>query len=378
MMPRVFFLIRSLERGGAERQLVELTRALAKDGYQVTVCTFYDAGALRPELEGVPGLTLVSLGKRGRWQLIRFLVRLHAAVRAAQPDIIHGYLPIANEFALLMARMFHAKAIFGLRSSNMDFSRYDQAAKRSFQVGAVLSRFADALIVNSEAGRAHHSACGYATEHMVVIQNGIDYERYRPDEEARRRVREAWGIRPDERVVGLAARADPKKDHESFLRAAALLQGRHPKVRFVCVGDARPKRRASLMALARDLNLSGGLLWAGIREDMNAVYNAFDIGVLCSAFGEGFPNTVAEAMATGRPCVVTDVGDSAPLVGETGIVIPPRDVPALAAAIDQMLALSNEELAARGLAARERIIRMFNRERLVNATKQVFADVLGR
>lgn len=379
-MARIFFLIRSLGRGGAERQLVELARALAKESrdYEVTVCTFYDDGALRSELEDVPRLKLISLGKQSRWDVGTLIFRLLRTVREAQPDIIHGYLPVGNELALLAGQVARAKVVLGLRSSNMDFSRYDMVAKRMFQLGALASHLADAVIVNSEAGRAHHASCGYAADHMVVIPNGIDHERYKPDRDAGLKLRQAWGIAANERVVGLAARADPKKDHETFLRAASQLAARHPSVRFLCVGDSAPRRRDGLLKLAAQLGLAEKLVWGGLREDMGAVYNAFDIGVLSSAFGEGFPNTVAEAMAAQRPCVVTAVGDSALVVGDTGVVVPPGDPAAFARGVEQLLTLSDAELATRGAAARHRVVSLFNRERLVRSTENVFRELLQR
>src|SRR5262245_44633523 len=114
-MKRIFLLIRSLERGGAERQVIELAGGLVRCGFHVTVCTFYDGGALRPELEAIAGVESVSLGKKGRWDMGRFFWRLQSVVRQARPDLIHGYMGIANELALVLARISGAKAVWGLR-----------------------------------------------------------------------------------------------------------------------------------------------------------------------------------------------------------------------------------------------------------------------
>jgi glycosyltransferase involved in cell wall biosynthesis len=123
------------------------------------------------------------------------------------------------------------------------------------------------------------------------------------------------------------------KDHPNFLRAAARVAGSRNEVRFICIGSGPASYREALLAEARALGLERRMIWTGSRDDMPKVYNALDIVVSSSAFGEGFPNTIVEAMATGVPCVVTDVGDSAAIVGELGWVCPPRDSAALAGAI---------------------------------------------
>ncbi|HWA74831.1 MAG TPA: glycosyltransferase [Polyangiaceae bacterium] len=370
-MVRIFLLIRSLDRGGAERQVVELASGLVDRGFHVTVCTFYDGGALRPHLEATPAVELVSLGKKGRWDVGLFLWRLQRAVRRAKPDIIHGYMGIANELSVVLGRLSGAKSVWGLRASNMNLSRYDAVSRYAFRAGALASRFADAIIVNSEAGRAHHAEHGYRSDRMVVVHNGIDCERFRPDPEARARLRAEWQITPDERLLGLVARLDPKKDHATFLKAAAELSKREPRARFVCVGAGAEAYKAELQVLARDLAIADILRWAGPRDDMLAVYNALDVLVLSSSFGEGFPNVVGEAMACGTPCVVTDVGDAALVVGETGAVVPPSDFVALADGMHSVLILPEVKAKTLGEAARDRIVSKFSKEALIGATAEV-------
>ena len=157
----------------------------------------------------------------------------------------------------------------------------------------------------------HHALHGYPTERMTVVHNGIDCDRFRPDSEARQRVRAEWGIRSDEPLVGLVGRMDPKKDHVNFLKAAALTKVRHPRARFVCVGDDPAAYRNTLIAQAEVLGLSNDLIWSPAKVLVQEVYNACDVVVLSSAFGEGFPNVVGEAMACEKRCVVTNVGDAA-------------------------------------------------------------------
>ena len=130
-----------------------------------------------------------------------------------------------------------------------------------------------------------------------------------------------WGIAECEKLIGQVGRLDPMKDHSTFLKAAALLAHERKDVRFVCVGEGPTGYRDELYSLAKTLGLASRLIWAGSRRDMPAVYNAFDVAVSSSRWGEGLPNVIAEAMACGVPCVVTDVGDSAFVVDKLGVVV---------------------------------------------------------
>jgi glycosyltransferase involved in cell wall biosynthesis len=174
-------------------------------------------------------------------------------------------------------------------------------------------------------------SAGFRGSRMVVIQNGIDTTHFAPDLKAGLRLRASWQVPEDSLLIGIVGRLDPIKDHPTFLRAAAILAGSRPDVRFVCIGGGPEEYARCLRNLADDLGLCDKVIWPGfITNDMVAAYNALD---LCSSssYGEGLSNAVAEAMACGVPCVVTAVGDSPLIVGDTGVVVPPKNPDALAA-----------------------------------------------
>ena len=329
--PAIVFLVRSLDMGGAERQLVELAKGLHAAGWQVEVITFYASGPLRGLLDAA-GVPVFSLDKRGRWDIL-CLWKLARYLRRSRPDIVHGYLPLPNVLLVLLRPTLRTRVVWGIRASNMDLEHYDWLSRIEFRLGAFLSRFADLIICNSNAGRVYHVARGYPHATTVVVPNGISLEHFRPDAAARTEMRREWGIRNDEYVIGIVARLDPMKDHSNFLRAAAHVIQSRTDVRFVCIGDGPVGYRRWLEALATSLGLHARVLWVNARPDVWRVYNALDVAVLSSAFGEGFPNVVAESMATGVPCVVTDVGDAATVVANQGYVCSPGDSTALARAI---------------------------------------------
>jgi glycosyltransferase involved in cell wall biosynthesis len=334
---KVLFLIRSLNYGGAERQLVLLARGLSQRGHDVAVALFYSGGPLEKDLREA-GVRIRPLYKGGRWDTIGFLFRLTQVVREEWPGVLHSYLWGANLMTAFLKPLFPTiKIVWGVRNSVMDFSRYDWLSKLTFKVTCWLSRFPDAIILNSYAGRDYHLSLGYPAEKSVVIPNGIDTERFRPDPAVRNRIRQEWRVNEEDKLIGLVGRLDPMKDHAVFLEAASLLVKEREHLRFVCVGDGPDDYRTRLRTVAKDLQLEDRLLWVGNRKDMPAVYNALDIGISSSAYGEGISNVIGEAMACGVPYVVTDVGDSAWVVGDTGKVVPPQDSVALKNAIVSLL-----------------------------------------
>jgi glycosyltransferase involved in cell wall biosynthesis len=373
---KILFLIRSLERGGAERQLAGLARGLWERGHEIVVAVFYEGGALEADLAGT-GVALRSLAKRGRWDIPAFLGRLVRLVRCERPDVLYGFLVDSNVMAAAIKPLFPGlKVVWGVRASNMDLSRYDWLAKVMFRLGARLSRFADLIVFNSAAGMRFHQEKGYPKEKSIVVANGTDVERFRPDTEARTRIREEWGVSRGQTLVGIVGRLDPMKDHPTFLRAAVLLAGEREDIVFAVVGGGPAEYRQTLQALSCELKLDGRVVWAGEKEDMPGVYNALDVAVSSSAFGEGTPNAVAEAMACGVPCVVTDVGDSAVLVGEKGIVVRPGDPAGLADGIKTALARVNVDGTRLRENVRRRIEAEFSMGSLIERTHAVLSALV--
>lgn len=373
---KVAFLIRSLERGGAERQLVCLAHGLKAAGVEVAVAVFYAGGALEAELAQA-GIPVTDLRKAGRWDIPGFLWRTVRWLRKTDADVFHTYLTGANLLGALLKLVWRKGVlVWGVRASNMALEKYDALARTVFRLSCRASHLADLIIVNSEHGRDYHVARGYPAEKMAVVFNGIDTDRFKPDSRARAVQRAAWDVQENALLVGLVGRLDPMKDHSNFIRAAAqVCKNTDRKVEFVCVGDGAPEQREALKTYATSLGVESRFRCEAGREDMVNVYNALDLCVSASAFGEGFSNVLAEAMACGIPCVGTDVGDAREIIGETGLVAIPADSSALATAIVDMLARSESERGEMGEAARQRIVERFGIKRLVDDTLSVLHNV---
>jgi len=368
-MIHVCFLIRGLGEGGAERQLLTLVQGLDKTKYKVTLISCYDGGRLSGEIENFTPVKYVCLKKSGRWDVFNFIYRLVSQLRKINPDVLHGYLGLANCLTIFMKPFLpKARMIWGVRASNMDLSYYGWLSRYSYKLECFLSRFAHTIIVNSKAGYRHSVSNGFPEKKMVVIPNGIDTEKFKPDPEARTRFRVELGAKDGETLIGLIGRLDPMKDHATFLKAASLYAKTKGNARFICVGGGPESYKKSLVNFANKLGLSNRVLWLGSRKDMPRVYNALDLVSSTSSFGEGFPNVIGEAMACGVPCVVTDVGDSPWIVGKTGVVVPPNNPEALAEGWNKCLNENNEE---KFMQTRLRIEKYFSSRHLVQRTEKV-------
>jgi glycosyltransferase involved in cell wall biosynthesis len=374
---KLLLFVRDLAVGGSQRQLAVLAAGLARCGHDVTVAVLYAGGALEALLEG-SGVRLVTPGRSGRWDALG-LARLRRMFLNERPDLVYAFLPTQTTLAaLLLPSGLKTKLVFGLRAGRMQSEHYDALSALTYRSEAWLSGRADLLIANARAVRADAVARGMPADRIAVVPNGIDTETMRSDAEAGRAMRRAWGISGAAFVIGCVARLDPMKDHANLLAAAASFVRTHPDARFVCVGSGPATTREELRTLANSLGVADRVVWAGEIDKVNAAYNAFDIATLPSAFGEGFPNAIGEAMACGVPMAATDVGDARAIVGGFGEVVPPRDSEALCAAWSRLRQrlTGDRDL---GRTARGSIVANYGLDAMVRRTEEILAQlVIGR
>jgi len=346
--PLVLHVIAGLGSGGAEGMLERLVQIPGP--FRHVIVSLTEEGDRGQRLRKA-GFEVLDLGmQRGLpspaalWRLVRLMRRL-------RPTILQTWMYHGDLMGIIAAPLAgHPPVIWNLRCSNMDFSRYRRTTRWVTYILAHLSPFPKAVLANSEAGQRWHAQLGYRPREWVLQPNGIDVDKFRPDPQARLRWRNRLGLGPNTVLVGMCARRDPMKDHETLVRAMNLVTG---DVVCAMVGRGVDPANAALADLAAKSGKRIHLL--GYCEDMPGFMNALDIGVLTSSFGEGFPNVVAEAMACAVPCVVTDVGDAALIVGCTGKVVAPGDASALANSISA-LAADPTERARLGALARGRVV----------------------
>lgn len=354
-MKSLCLIITGLSTGGAELMLLKLLQSLDRSRFQPWVISLTSRGEIGARIEAL-GVKVHTLEMQpGVLHPFKFL-QLARLLRRSRPDAVHTWMYHADLLGGLAARLAGIGTVaWGIRHSNLDPVQNKRSTLWVMKACSVLSRWLPRqILVCSERARVIHVTAGYRADKMVLIPNGFDLERFCPDPTARGALRAELDLRPDTPLVGLIARADPQKNHLGFLAAAARVLAALPQVHFVLAGLGIDTQNKTLMASIDRLSLRGHCHLLGRRDDMPRLMAALDV-LASSSFGEAFPNVLGEAMACGVPCVVTDVGDSAEIVGETGRVVAPGDMAGLADHLVELLQWPAEQRARLGERARERV-----------------------
>ncbi|MEY6432696.1 glycosyltransferase [Thioalkalicoccus limnaeus] len=357
---RVLHLITALDTGGAQMMLYKLLSASDPNRVSARVISLVTGGDLAEPIRDL-GWPVADLGlRRGRpnpTALAGFIRR----VRAWSPDLVQTWMYHADLVGALARPWLGAvPLLWNLRQSDLDPVTSKRTTRWTVRLCAALSRAAPShILCCSEQTRRVHRALGYRADIMSVIPNGFDLDLFRPDPSARVRLRDELGLTPGTPLICGAARFDPQKDFRTLLVAMARLREQAPLLHLVLCGSQLEATNPLLAAWLAELRLADRTHLLGLRRDMPRILAGCDLLVSASAYGEGFPNIVGEAMACGIPCVVTDVGDSAAIVADTGAVVAPRDPAALAAAIGRLLACGRPCLVELGARARQRVAEQF-------------------
>jgi glycosyltransferase involved in cell wall biosynthesis len=373
---KICHIITGLSTGGAEMMLLKLLSGTDRSKFDSEVVSLTENGAVSEKIETL-GIKVHSMNiKRGKisitgfFRLVRLLCRL-------QPDIIQGWMYHANLSTQLSSFFLPGKipVLWNVTSTHTGRAAKKFLTALTIWFGARLSRFPVKVInCSRDSALRHESNLGYRSDKWVIIPNGFDTELFSPSDEARSRFRSSLSLPEKAFLIGHVGRYHPVKDHATLLRASALLLESHPDVRFVLVGEGVDSANVELMKRIDELQLTASVHLLGLRNDLPYVTAAFDIASL-SSVEEAFPNVIGEAMACMVPCVVTDVGDSAYIVGDTGKVVSARDPQALAYAWRDMIVMGREKRLALGAAARHRVIENFSLDAVVKQYETLYEEV---
>lgn len=363
-MSLVLHIITGLYDGGAEAVLYRLCTRDEVNRHHVL--TLGNEGKYGPMLTAA-GIPVTCLGMPPGRVTMRGLRQMWRTIRQVRPDVVQTWMYHANLLGGIVARLAGQRNIcWGIRQSSLDPDRTSRSTMLVHTLSARFSRHIPRRIICcAEKARDLHAESGYDAARMLVIPNGYDLSAFQPDPVAAKSLRAELELGEAERLIGFVARFHSNKDHANLLRAMARL--RAVSVTPVCllVGYGMEQDNWELVKMIADFDLTDQIRLLGPRTDIPDVMNALDLHVM-SSVSEGFPNVLAEAMACGTPCVSTDVGDAAMIVGDTGRVVPPGDPAALADAIAEMLAeLSLPGWPRRQEAARRQVAENFSIDRMV-------------
>lgn len=359
-MKRIVHIITGLSTGGAEMMLLRLVEQLRGE-FEQQVISLTGNGPVGEKIAAL-GVPVVVLGLRRTFPNPLAVVRLVRYISRLRPAVVQTWMYHADLVGGLSARIAGVpKVVWNLRASDLETQKpLTRMIQR--QINARLARrLPDVIVCCGEGVRSVHMAAGYPTGKMRVISNGVDLRHFSPDPAARQALRAVLGVPIDAPLIGTVGRLHPMKDYGTFFAAAHRLSKGLPRARFVLAGEGLSADEAQVAQWVEEAGLAGCVHLLGQRDDVSALYNTLDVFV-SSSNSEGFPNVLIEAMACGVPCVATDVGDSALIVGKTGRIVPPRAPEALADAVTQLLLLPAAERTRLGLEARERVRQKFSIE----------------
>lgn len=357
---RVVHIINSFEHGGAEAMLCNLLLRTDTRRFEPSVVSLIDDLTVAgPILEA--GIPIITMGMKPGLPDPRAIVRLAKHLRRVRPAIVQTWMDHSNLIGGVAARLATgAKVVWGIHHSNHVKGVAKRSTLATVAACAKLSRCVPCRIICvSEHAATLYAQRGFAAERITVIPNGFDTALLRPDPDARRGVRHELGLSDDAPLIGLVARHDPFKDHDTFFRAAAWFLQQRPDAHFLLCGAGVDRSNIAIMSQVDQLGLAGRCHLLGPRRDMPRIQASLDVAT-SSSISEAFPLVLGEAMACGVPCVATDVGDSALILGNTGKIVPPRDPAALAAGWAALLSMDPTARTQLGLASRRRVCELFN------------------
>ena len=373
---KIAFIISGLSTGGAETMLLKLIQNIDQTRFTPVVVSLTNKGEIGPYIEdmGVPVYALEM--NRGLINPVKF-IRLIRLLRHLKMDVVHTWMYHADLLGGLAAKLVGcSKVIWGVRNTDLFAGNgVSKSTALIMRLSAWLSKIIpQAIICVAERAKITHAEMGYAQSKMRVIGNGFDVETYKPDTHARYRIRQMLNLPSNALIVGSIGRFNEYKDHRNFILASGNVASIDETVYFLMMGRDVDRDNKSVNKWINETGHAERFILLGERNDVPDILTAMDVFCLHS-ISEGFPNVLGEAMSTGLPSVVTDVGDAARLLGDTGLVVPPRNTSALAEGLLKLVKATPEQRINLGGMARKRIIEHWSIGQVTQQYEQLYQEV---
>jgi len=372
----VLHVITALNIGGAELMLKRLIEAhKGNRNYRHTVISLKKTGKVGQLLRDL-GIEVQSLKMNSVLDFPRALWQLRWLIREQQPDVVQTWLYHADLLGGIAARLAGKRqVIWGVRCTELPHGRMSATQMVVTACGLVSRWVPQVIVCCAESARRVHRVRGYSRKKMIVVPNGYDLIGFAGGPELRKRVRTDLGLDDDKVVIGIVGRFDPQKDYNNFVRAGSLLAAKVEHVRFLMLGRGIDAENEILKGWLAESGFADRFVLTGERGDVPDLLAALDVLCVSSSCGEAFPNVVCEAMAMGVPCVVTDVGDAAQIVSDTGIVVAPRNAKALAEGLEKMVSIGAGGRSRLGELARRRIEERYSIEKAASQFEALYSQL---
>ncbi len=355
--------------GGAESVLLALATRIDTSRFRSLVLLPHE-GWLQTKLQekGIP----VFLAKSSAWYDLHLPRAMARLVRQEKVDLIHSHLADQNFYSCLVGRLTGARTVVTYHGS----PSWSEADKLRCAIKLWFVRHsADAVVVVSDYLKQSLRDLKFPADRIVRVHNGVDMDQFTPSPAGR--LRAELKCQNGTKLIGMVANLRESKGYEYFIQAARKVADAIPQTRFVAIGEIDPGIGKRLQDLVRQMSLQDRFSFLGFREDVPDILGDLDLFVL-SSVSEGFSLATVEAMAAGKPVVVTRSGGPLEIVddGSTGLLVPPADVESLAARICQLLG-NPEQATALGHSARAKVERMFTLSHMVAQYENVYERCLG-
>lgn len=372
MPMKILHIITCLDTGGAEKILESLIKH-TRNSFEIKVISLTTKGVIAEDLEQL-NIPVEALGMRSPLSAPIMVYKLIKAIKSYNPDVVQTWMYYSDFLGGIAAKVCRKKSIiWGIH--NTDILNGTGLSKLAFIVAklcALLSHFIPSTVVCvANAGLINHKKIGYSSRKLKVISNGYDIEHFEKSRDFREQARKQFKINENAFVIGSIGRFNAYKDHKNFIDAAALILREHPNVYFLIAGKDLTTDNSTLNGWIANTQKSNNFLLIGEQKDVRHCYAAMDVFCLHSC-SEGFPNVLGEAMSTKLPCITTDVGDTAYMLGEHGLIAPPQNPKELAEAIKKYIFMSETERQRIGSEASQRIKEKFSIEVMVKEYMQLY------
>ncbi|MPW17412.1 glycosyltransferase [Paraburkholderia sp. CNPSo 3157] len=383
---KILHIISGLGVGGAETLLYRLINESHGGDTQHVVVSLSALDLMGDRMRAL-GVEVRILGMSRGAPQPHLIGRMIRWILEIQPDVVQTWMYHADLLGGVAARV--AQAIMKLRDTNAPRLRLVWAIHQtSFPTfrnelrqrlvatccAWMSAKIPDVIVCCAETARSSHADGGYCVSRMQVVRNGFDIDLFRPRDSARSDLRALLGIEQEALIVGIVGRYHPAKDYANFVAAIGSVSRRLPDCHYIMVGKGLDAENPDLRRLLADVGITEKCHLLGPRDNLHLLLPGFDVFCLSSR-SEGFPTVVGEAMACAVPCVVTDVGDTALLVGKSGLIVPAEDASALAAALLSLLVEPEQDRRRRGQTARERIRTHFSIQSTWQNYQRLYAAV---
>ena len=371
---RVLHTITSLQTGGAETVLCRILTSLGVEKAKFhRVISLGPGGSLSKQIAEA-GATVDVLGGTNRISAPSLLIKVVKIADQFQPDVCIGWMYDGNLAAWIASRQTGTPLIWNIRHSISNIANETIGARLSIKLNSLLSDFPTNIFCNSKIAAGQHVSLGFPANKVEIIGNGFDTNQFRPNLNSCSEWREKLGIGVETFVVGHVARYHPMKGHKILLEAIRQFSQLAPNIKLVMAGRDVTTQNRELKSFLAEHDLEHLVVLLGEVSKTELLNPMFDVAVSSSSWGEGFSNTLGESMACGVPVITTNVGDSAVLVGDAGIVVEPNNPDALAQSLWSLYQTSEAERIEISRRTRARIVDHFTIDRMVTAYEKIFVQ----